>query len=277
MTKLIAFDLDGTIIDDNHKIVEANKLAIQNLNKLGIITVPCTGRGMTFLDNVINELQLDKKGDYLIACNGALVVDMYTNEIVLCDAIKHEDVIKLFNYGINKGFDVQLYTPYNTYAFNKEQKVSERALFYGDGLEFIESNDMSFLENQSVVKIVYERAQSVKNIKEVENEIREIMNESIEVIISNRSIIELAAHNVTKASGLTYLANYLGINMKDTIAVGDSGNDKEMIKAAGLGVAVSNATEEIKSVAMIVAESSNNDGILNEVFDKYIRGSKQND
>ena len=271
--KILAFDLDGTVINDSHQIVDKNIKAVELGRNLGFKMVPCTGRSPTFVKGIADELGISFKDEYLILCNGALIVDALTNDVIMCCEIDYETVCKLFDYGIDSGFDVQLSTINNVYAFNKEMEISERAKVYGERIEFLQNNDIEFLRNEKIIKVVYERTQLLNNHKKIEMNVKQITNNCVEVIISYEGIIEIAARNTSKASGLTFLANYLNIPIEDTIAVGDSVNDIEIVEIAGLGIAVKNALSSVKEVADVVADRTNNEGVLEEIVNKYLISS----
>lgn len=268
--KLLAFDLDGTILDNNHFLVEKNRKALKFLRDKGIRTIPTTGRGPSFMIEIIEQLDLYHENEYMIICNGALGVEIKTGKKVFCNTIEFDLVRKICNYGIQEDFNIQIITPYTGYAFNKDGIVNDTVKIYGNRIIFISDNNIEFLRDQEIIKIQYERKENVEYLYQTSNKIKELFNYNIETIVSGNRFIEISSKNTTKATGLETLVKYLGISLEETIAVGDNANDIEMLKSAGLGIAVNNALDSTKEAADCIADSSNNDGVIEEIVNKYI-------
>lgn len=117
MYKLIAIDMDGTLLNDHHEVPENVKSALHQAKKQGIKVVLCSGRPIGGMRSYIKQLSLDEDGDYAIAYNGAFVQNTYSNEVVAELSLKHDDLQNLYDHSLELNtpmhfFDVNgLYTP----------------------------------------------------------------------------------------------------------------------------------------------------------------------
>ena len=126
---------------------------------------------------------------------------------------------------------------------------------------------IDFLKGQEIVKVLYMNT-DYDYLKKSEDDLKDITGD-LDVSYSSNRYIEFNHQGVNKGQGLKKLADILGVDIKETIAIGDNFNDLDMIENVGLGVAMGNAPDEIKQAANRVTASHNDDGIaliLNEIF-----------
>ena len=268
MYKIIACDLDETLLNSEHKIGQRTIKAIKQAQSAGVKFVPATGRGFTSVSSTLQELNLyDEENEFVISFNGGAITENKNNRLLHFEGITFEKASLLFKRGLNYNVGIRVYTKDNVYAYNytdEERKYSSARMKITE----ITETDIDFLEGQEIVKILYINT-DYSYLKSIENDLRDVV-EDMNVTYSSNRYIEFNHSGVDKGSGLETLAKILNVDMKDTIAIGDNYNDLSMIKCAGLGVFVANAVEELKPYADYVTTATNNEDAVAEVIEKFI-------
>ena len=268
MYKIIACDLDETLLNSDHKINERTIKAIKQAQAAGIKFVPATGRGFTSVATTLAELDLlDAENEFVISFNGGAITENKNNRLLHFEGISFEKASLLFKLGLNYNVGIRVYTKDNVYAYNyndEERKYSSARLTI---TEIAEAN-IDFLKGQEIVKVLYINT-DYNYLKGIENDLRDI-TEDMNVTYSSNRYIEFNHSGVDKGTGLMKLAEILNVDLQDTIAIGDNYNDLSMIKCAGLGVFVANAIEELKPYADYVTTATNNEDAVAEVIEKFI-------
>ena len=260
--KLIAFDLDGTLLTDNKELTEENRQALLEAAEKGIQIVPATGR----LPGAVPEQLKDLPIRYAIYINGAEVVDLHTGEVVYKKLIPWQQAIDVFREGEQKGI------AYDCYMDNRGFMTQS---FYDRVPEFI--------SNPHFVKMVYNTRTPVPELKEFlaqekkdvqkllfyfpedQLALREelLLNWKIPGIEVSSSVpfnLELNHEKGIKGYALKALAEHLDIPMEQTMAFGDGHNDLSMIAMAGFGVAMEQCWPGVLDVADYVTCSCNDSG-----------------
>ncbi len=265
-TKYIFLDIDGTLVGYDSKIPDSTVKALKEAQKNGHKVIIASGRSASMIYPFLLEA-IDFDG--IIASGGACV--MCDTDIVFRSIIKGDDLDNIVNYFRKENiyFIVQA-----TDAIYGEQSFLDIVIpsMIRDGLneELVKKTFMG-------VKIV-DDIKSVKNIEKLSfylspkspKEISEdnrgkyyVVDFSVGDIKARSFFGEMTLANVTKATAIEKFMKYVGGSLEDTIAIGDSGNDLEMIQFAHTGVAMGNATEPIKKAADFVTTAVDDDGIYN--------------
>lgn len=268
MYKLIACDLDETLLNDQHMITKENEEAIQEARKYGVKFVPATGRGFNSVKKILDKLDLSGKSDeYVIALNGSIVVNNNGEHLKKPECMEFELVNKLFSSGLHYNICIELYTENMVYGYRLNQ--DEKNFLDGrmEYIEFLEPN-IHFLKNESIIKILFVNT-DYSYLEDIKKELGDIVAETNVSFSSNR-YMEFNSKGVSKGAGLENLAKLLGINLEDVIAIGDNFNDLTMIQKAGLGVGVRNAGAEIKKACTYVTQATNNESAVAEVVRRFI-------
>ncbi len=289
MYKLITIDIDGTLLNSNGEISIEDKEAILKAVNSGVEVVLASGRIINSIKTIANELGAN---NYLIAGNGALVYDIQNDKIIYSNYIKKEKVKEIINiceensifYTISTedtiitkslNYNVLFYTSEN---LKNEQNKRINITVVQDILEYLdqyEKNDFLKITVCDGDKIVFARILEIlKQIKDVDVlDISHISRKQITTTTQNTEIAycytEITNKNVDKWSAIKFLANKLEIKDDEIICIGDNANDIEMVKNAGLGVAMENGMPRLKDEANIVTKSNNNNGIAH-IINKFI-------
>ena len=253
MIKLIAIDLDGTLLNDKKEVTPRNKEVLARAKAQGVKIVICTGRPLRAIRPYLEELSLKEPGDYSITFNGGLVQKNETGEIISVaedlnlplDVVSEEIVLSLPTSAAHPS----IYGSLNPLLDCRPFAVADL--------------DESMLYNKAV--IAYHQEVLDPKIPEISSEIRE----KYEIIKSRNNLLEFMPKGITKAYGISLLAQDLGIKQEEVMAIGDEENDLPMIRYAGIGVAMANAVPIIKEAADVVTVSNQEDGVA-AVIEEYV-------
>lgn len=270
MYRLIASDLDETLLNDDHKICEANIRAIQKATALGVKFVPATGRGFTSIMNVLEALDLkDKANEYVLSFNGCALTENKGNHVLSFEGLDFETAKQLFDFGLTKDVCIHVYTLDDVYVYNFND--DERQRFHHQGTHYTELMEPSIdlLKDQPIAKVLYENL-DVPYLMSFAKEMEPLTDGKISVSYSSNRYVEFNRLGVNKGDALLKLAKILNIDPSETIAVGDNFNDMAMLKKAGLSVAAGNAVPEVKAMCDYVCQATHNEGVLAELIEKFI-------
>lgn len=266
MYKLIALDMDGTLLTSDKKVSESNEAAIKAAEKKGVKIVLASGRPLAGLTRYLEELDLLKGDDFVLSFNGGLVQNTKTGEIVSKVSLKGADL--KYIYEISKSLNI------NIHAFSaKEGLIAPKASQYTEyeatlnGIDFTIKDFSEVDDDEDIIKVMMIDPQEMLDpaIEKLPNEVYE----KYSVFKSAPFFLEFTNKEVDKGLGLKRLGEHLGIKQEEIIACGDAGNDLSMVKYAGLGVAMGNATDEVKEAAEFITSSNDEDGIA-LVIEKFI-------
>ncbi|MGQ7549760.1 Cof-type HAD-IIB family hydrolase [Streptococcus suis] len=255
--KLIALDLDGTLLTSDKRISEANKKALQAARERGVHVVLTTGRPLQAIGTFLEELDLLGENQYSITFNGGLVQEN-TGRVLDKVGFTIEDVRTIRR--VTNDLDLPLDVLYGGDVYSLPSAHESLYLTCNPLLNKIVASDEEMPED-----FVYNKAVSAVAADFLDGQIPKIpaeLHERFEIFKSRDILLEWSPKGVHKANGLAKLIAHLGIDQSEVMACGDEGNDLSMIEWSGLGVAMANATDEIKSAANLVLPKTNDeDGI----------------
>lgn len=261
MYKLIALDMDGTLLNDEKKITADTKKAIEEARKSGKYVVLCSGRPIEGIERYLDELNMNTEDDYVISFNGAMVQHADTKKAIGRKTLKGKDLKYLYEESKKLGV--------NIHGFSKNgcitPKMSEYSRLEGkiNGIPVHEIDYTTIDDNEDISKVMMIDEPEVLQ-KAVDNLPEELYNKYT-VVRSAPYFLEFLNKEANKGVGVGMLADHLNIKREEVICVGDAGNDLHMIEYAGLGVAMENATEDVKEKASYVTKSNNDDGIAHVI------------
>ena len=271
--KLIASDLDETLLDDDHRIPQRVLDAVRAARELGVRFVPSTGRPANSVTPTLDELGLlGSEEDYTLSFNGGVLVRDSDLEAPLTScSLDWEKARAVYALGVAEDVCMHIYTPERTYIY---KFVDDERRYLANRWELFETSErtLDFLAGEQIVKIIF--MSDLDDLARIEAEAAEKgISDGLDVCYSGNRYLEFNAPGINKGAGLLALAERLGIAREETIAVGDNSNDVSMIAEAGLGCAVANATDEAKAAAGYVCQSDNNAGAVAEVIEKFVLGA----
>ncbi len=269
MYRIIACDLDETLLSRSDKRVsDLNREAIKKAGELGVKFVPASGRGYKSIEKTLRELDLyDKSGEYVISFNGGAITENHGEKLLYFQGIDFETARELYRRGMDYDVCVHVYTKEIVYVYNFVPWERE---FLKGRMEVTEvfEKDLNFLRGQEIVKCLYMNTDH-EYLSQIARELRDITGD-MDVSYSSNRYLEFNQKGVNKGAGLVKLAEILGVDIKDTIAIGDNYNDLAMIQAAGLGVGVANTVGELKSRCDYVTRANCDESAVAEVLNRFV-------
>ncbi len=264
--KLIAFDMDGTLFDDSKQIPQRNIDALFAAKERGCLTVPATGRMYSGLPPVLQDERLR----YHILINGALVYDSKEDIILHEGNIDYRQAAALCRWLDN--FPV-IYDCYIDNEGYMQADMHDSAEPYFEKVKNIYRYVMDTRTRVDCLADYMEERKSPVQKMQIyfrpwQEDLRSELMERLPVEFPGLSTTSSLSNNIEinsveagKDKGLEKLCAALGIDIKETVFFGDGSNDLGIIKAAGLGVAMENAEEQVKKAADVIAKSNNEAGV----------------
>ena len=269
MYRIIACDLDETLLNSEHQVSQEDIETIKKLASEGVRFVLASGRGFNSMFELMKQLDLyEQEGEYTISFNGAVITENKNNRLLHFDGLDYEKAAALYRFGVEKGLCVHLYTLDDVYIYNY---IPEERKYVEGRMPIIEyfRKDIEEFRDTPITKVLY-MDPDMEKLKKLEPEMAGML-EGIQLSYSSNRYMEFNHEGVSKGLGLKQLARILNVDISETMAVGDHLNDLSMIREAGLGVAVNNAVAEVKKECGLVLEGTNNDSPITEIYEKCYR------
>lgn len=263
--KLIALDLDGTLLNSEKKISVANQAALAAAHARGVKIVLTTGRPLAAVEPYLAELNLLHADEYAITFNGGLV---QTNDGGILDQVgfSYQDVATIRQVTESLGLPLDVVQGGDVYVLS-----AQRDSLYptcNPMLNYLptqfEDLDPNALYNKAVTAT--EPAFIDAQMSKIPSE----LHEQFEIFKSRDILLEWSPKGVHKANGLRRLIDHLGLDVSQVMACGDEENDLSMIKWAGLGVVMQNGTAVVKAAADIVTPMTNDEDAVAWAVQHYV-------
>ncbi len=253
--KMIAIDLDNTLLTSEKEIDSETADLIKKADKAGKKIILATGRMYEAAVAFLEELELDTP---LITYNGALVKNK-NREVIQENLISYELTKEVVEFAEDYGLHIQYYSDGNYYYRWRNEYARE----YGEitNIAGVETKVklQNYIENSALKLLIIEDQE--KRREYFKNELNKYYKHRLSISSSMETYIEITASKVNKGKALIDLANSYNISSEEIIAVGDGYNDLSMLEMSGLGVAMENAPEEIRSKADRITQSNDNQGV----------------
>lgn len=285
MYKLIAIDLDGTLLNSYGTISEKNKQALLKANKEGAEIVIASGRTTNSVKNIANDIGICH---YIICGNGSLIYDLQKEEIIYNKFIDKRKALQIIDVCEQNSIYYNIYTEnmviaktlnnnvlfYHQENANKPDNKKTKINLVQNIYEYVEK-----LENQNILKITISDSDNIifngiiRKLREIKNiDVLDVAHMSRKVIKSGTEEVsigyyytEITSQNVDKWYAIEYLMEQLNISKEEIMTIGDNVNDKIMIENAGIGIAMGNSAPYIKEVADMVVADNNCDGVAEAI------------
>lgn len=266
MYKLVALDMDGTLLDSQKKLTNRVRSAISSAKEQGIKVVLASGRPFEGMLPTLQELGLDSEEDYVLTYNASLILKVACRTVVNSAILTAQDAIELYEIANNLGVNILAYSMTRGLITPKQNKYTDyEAKLNSIGFTEFDFYDLPADEGILKVMMIDEPEILAGAIKQLP----QALQDKYSMARSTPFFFEFMNKDSNKGKGMAALTTHLGLSPEQIICVGDAANDLEMIKFAGLGVAMENATDEVKAHANYITTSNDNEGVA-EVFEKYI-------
>ena len=290
MYKLVAIDLDGTMLNSYGVVSEETKNTIKEIEKQGVEVIIASGRPIDSIKQIAKEIE---SKNYFIAGNGAIIYDMKKDEIIYEKTLSKEKVLEIIKICEENSISYNVYTEreilatslkYNVLYYHKENLKKEenkktKINIVNNMYEYVKNKeDARFLkiticdESKTVFNSIIKKLKDVKNIEilDVSHMARKTIVQGTEEYQISYYYTEISTENVDKWDAIQFLIEKLNIKKEEVIAIGDNINDKKMIENSGLGIAMKQSTPSILEVADEITEGNNEDGVA-KILQKYYK------
>ena len=266
--KLLALDMDGTLLNSQKKISLKTAVAISELSRRGVYVVVSTGRGVAELQDYKNEL---KFMNYGVTSSGGAVYDFFNKKAIKAHCIPKEIAFEIIDAGISERAMIHILGLTNSLMRDDDIKnaadfqMSIYAPMYDrictrcdDFKKYVQENPDEIIKINLYHRSPESRQRNFERLKHLE----------LTFALAETTALESSPKGVSKASGLIELCEFLKIDIAETVAVGDAPNDIEVLQTAGIAAVMGNADDEIKKIADFVTDDNDHDGIV-KVIGKY--------
>ena len=270
--RMIGLDMDGTLLTTEKELTEHTREVLREAIDRGVVVLPATGRPLAGIPEEVLKFPGVR---YAVASNGARIVDLKENRVIYEDLVPYETGRRVLE--ICSRYDSMLEIYYDGGGYAEEEKLKHLDEYVPrlPMARYIASSRRPVADVRAMheerkaptdkVQALFRTTEECKKAwKEVEKEIPDI---EITGALSNN--IEVNAKGVNKGRGLMILGELLGIHREEIMAVGDGSNDIVMLREAGLGVAMENATDEVKAAADVITLSNDQEGAA-AAIEKYV-------
>ena len=291
MYKLVAIDLDGTMLNSYGIVTEKTKNAILKAQNKGIEVIIASGRPIDSIKSIAKEIKSEK---YFISGNGAILYDIKNNEILYENTLNKNKVLEIIKICEENSIYYNIYTEkeiiakslnYNVLYYykenlNKDEENKTHINIIENIYDYVQNHNEKIVKiticdsNQAIFNSIMKKLKEISEIEvlEVSHMSRKIIRQGTEDVPIEYYYTEISAKNVDKWNAIKILAEKLNIKNEEIVCIGDNMNDKKMIENSGLGVAMKGSTPDIIKVAKYVTETNDNDGV-EKVINNIVAGN----
>ena len=290
MYKLVAIDLDGTMLNTYGDITENTKKVLKQVMEKNVEVVIASGRAIDSIKNIASEVGVEK---YIVAGNGAIVYDIKNDTNIYEKYLSKSKALNIMKICEENSITYSVYTNktiianslrYNIIYYYKENlkkednkktniKIVENMYEYVKNMQD-EKVMKIFLcdKNKSVFNSIMKKFKEMDDIEvlDVSHMSKKIIKDGTEEVPIEYFYTEISEKDVDKWYALEFLIKKLNIDKNEVITIGDNINDKKMIEQAGLGIVMGGSTPKVMEVADYVTDTNNNDGVA-KALEKFIK------
>jgi Cof subfamily protein (haloacid dehalogenase superfamily) len=261
--RLIAVDLDDSLLGSDQKISEDNKRALFAARDKGIHVTIATGRMLDSAMPYIKELNINIP---VITYQGAYIMDTQTGDTLVRKLIPRAYALRILEEGKNQNLHIQTFNE-SSYFYEGDNEFN-RYYQKMSGIEGEQVKDLYqlLMKEEPIKMMVIDEPSKIARLYPY---FLELFGDIMQVSISMPEYLEFTNREATKGNALALLGEMLSVSSDEMIAIGDSYNDIPMIKYAGLGVAMGNAVDDVKAHAQYVTKGNDENGVA-EVIDRFV-------
>lgn len=268
--KMVAIDIDGTLINDQREITPRTVAVIKKASAKGVKIVLCTGRPMTGVRAYLDQLGLNNRDDeYVVSFNGALA-QTTSKKVMVDDSISFNDYVDWENYCLKSGIHSQIET--RDYIYTTNQNLSYYTIYESElvsmPIRYRSLDEMARIQDQYVIA----KAMMVDNKEKIDQawaNLPQELADRFSIVRSEDFYLEFMHKSVSKGNALKRLCAELDLTASEVLALGNAQNDNSMIEFAGTGVAMGNSVSKTLAIADDVTADNNHDGVA-AAIEKYV-------
>lgn len=262
MYKLIAIDVDDTLLTDDLIVTDGTRNAMEAAIAAGVTVTLATGRMFASAQKIARQINLNVP---IITYQGALVKTLLDGQVLYERNVPTDAALELHDYCVKHGLHLQLYVDDELYGTEDNDKI--KAYSRLSNIPYRIEPDFGKLITKPMNKMLV--IDDPDRLDAIALELAPLLGDRMHITKSKAHYLEFMHKEGTKGHALQFMARHLGCTMDQTIAMGDAWNDREMIQAAGLGVAMGNSIEALKEIADYVTFTNNEEGVRH-VIEKFV-------
>ncbi|WP_461244571.1 sugar-phosphatase [Secundilactobacillus muriivasis] len=256
--KLIAIDIDGTLVDDQKQLHQRTIDTITQAREQGIKVVLCTGRPITGVQQYLDPLNISGDDEYVVTFNGSLAQTI-SGRIIVKHNLSTDDYYDLELLARKHNIHFHMETLDHIYTANRDLSG------YTIAESFLVRMPIRFRMPEEITDdLTISKAMFVDDpelLTPFINDFPQEYRDRFYVVQSEPFFFEAMNKNASKGNAVAELATQLGFTADEVMAIGDQGNDLTMVKYAGTGVAMGNAIDELKQTAQFITKTNEEDGV----------------
>lgn len=270
--KVLFLDMDGTTLDDDKQLSEANLDALCRAVKAGHEVVITTGRTHSSAGYLREHYGLDRIGcRYMIVYNGAAILDCETGKLLYSKTIPVEYAARMIDAAREEGVYLHSYTEKKVLTERDDENLAVYLKRTSMEAEIVP--DLKKAVDRPPYKLLAVEVRDLDRLLAFKQNQSSWIKGKVDMYFSCREYLEVVPEGVSKGAALQMFCKMREIPIEHTIAAGDEGNDLSMLRAAGIGCAVANAQEEVKKTADYVTERDNNHSAVAEIVERFLLNS----
>jgi Cof subfamily protein (haloacid dehalogenase superfamily) len=269
--RLLALNIDGTLLQSNGKLHKSTREAVEYVQQKGILVTLVTSRSFPSARKVARALKIKtplvtQQGTFIASALEKPIYIKKMNEVITYDTVRFLEEFPCQIRLVNEQFSLANKLKINNDLLAKTVFTSGDPVFYSQ--QFVSSLSEALHDQPltpSKIEVYFEEKEDLQDAKKV---LSKMFNE-IDMVQLDSLRLDIVSSGVSKLSGLTYLGNQLGISQNEMVVIGDGLDDIPMLEAVGLGVAMGNASFEVKKAANWITRSENEHGVAYMVKEHF--------
>lgn len=288
MYKLVAIDLDGTMLNSYGIVTDKTKETIKKAQDKGVEVIIASGRPIDSIKTIAKEIN---SKNYFISGNGAILYDIKNDEIIYENTLKKSKVLDIIKICEENSIYYNIYTEkeilcknlnynvlyYHKENLNKDEQNKTHINIINDVYDYIANREEKIIkiticdQSKTIFNSIMRKFKEIDEIEilEVSHMSRKIIRQGTEEIPIEYFYTEISAKNVDKWNAIQILADKIDVKKEEIITIGDNDNDTQMIKNAGMGVAMKECSKSVYENARFHTESNDEDGVA-KALDKLV-------
>lgn len=265
--KVIAIDIDDTLVDEEKKLTDSVKIAIKKAKSAGIKVVLCTGRPLAGVLPLLEQLQLGGQQEQYVVSFGGSLVQTTDGKIISSVPLGYEAYVDLEYLARKNGLHFHAISKDRIYTADRD--IGEYTIYESSLVSLnVSYRTPAEMRGVKIVKAMFVDQSEVLDAALQDYTEFAKLEDRVTFTRSTPFYYEANTKGVSKGSALKKLCEELNLTADNLMAIGDGGNDLSMIEYAGIGVAMGNAIPELKKSAQIITADNNHDGVARAI-EKY--------
>ncbi len=269
--KILFADLDGTLLNDESKVSEYSREVLRRMTAAGHKLVLASGRPLGSILEIKALAGLDMPGIYITANNGSLIYDCDRSVTIYKDPVPLQLVRTLWDMAHDMGVHIQTYTDDHIVTRVHDAEIDRYTTKIHLPVLYVE--DPMSVVKEAPSKMLAISLDDPVSLEAFRQAVLDKHGDVLDALYSNAWYLEVYSRTAGKGEGLKWLCGHLGVPVEDSYAAGDAMNDLSMIEAAGHGIAMLNADDDVRRHADLVTEYTNDEDGLARLIEKEILGA----